>query len=105
MRSSGRTPIAPLITDRCRVVSLSARIRDGRFRPVSPQAGCVAVTATVWADAEAAAEAVINATIKSSGESQRASTRQGRRFDAVRSLNGNEAWMISPGWNIRGLLS
>ena len=47
---------------------------------------------------------VMKARMKSSGESHRASTRQGRLFALVRSVNGNAAWTISPGWNMPRLL-
>lgn len=100
MRSAGKTPIAPLITDRCNVVSLSARISEGRLRPVPCPFGWVGSTATACADRGGAGDEVMKATMKSLGESHRASTRQGRRFEAVKSEKGNAAWTISPGWNM-----
>jgi len=102
--SSGKTPIAPLITDSCSVVSLSTRIKEGRLRPVFRHSGWVGSTATVRAEDGAPVAEVINATRKSSGKSHCANTRQGRRFALVRSVNGNAAWTISPGWNMRRLL-
>ena len=105
MRSSGRIPITPLITDRCSVVSLSARISEGRFRPVLRHSGWLGSTATECADGAEADDVVMKAMTKSSGESLRANTRHGRRFEVVKSVNGKAAWTISPGWNMPRLLS
>ncbi len=103
--SAGMTPIAPLITDRCKVVSLSTRTRDGLLRPVVRQSGWIGPTATVRGEAGTPGAEVMNATRKSSAESHRASTRHGRRLAPDRSVNGNAAWTISPGRNMRGLFS
>jgi hypothetical protein len=102
MRSSGRIPMPPLITDRFRVVSLSTRITEGLFKPVPRQSPWLGATAMARTECEDAGEEVRNATIKSSGKSHCAKIRQGRRFELVKSVNGNAAWTISPGWNIPG---
>jgi hypothetical protein len=105
IRSSGKTPIAPLMTERCRVVSLSTRTWDGLLSPVFRQSEWVGSTATVRIEVEADGAEVIKATRKSSGESHCANIRQGRRLPADKSVNGNAAWTISPGWNTRQLFS
>ena len=105
MRSSGKTPIAPLITDTCSVVSLSTRIKDGLLRPVFRHSAWLGLTATVRGEAGQPTAEVMNATRKSSGESHRASTRQGRRLALVKSVKGNAAWTISPDWNMQQLFS
>jgi hypothetical protein len=104
MRSPGRSPITPLITDTCSVVSLSARTSDGRLRPVRRHSGWVPSTEMECVEDEEPDEVVMKARMKSSGESHRASPKQGRRFALVRSVNGNAAWTISPGWNMPRLL-
>ena len=91
MRSSGKTPIAPLMTDRWSVVSLSTRIQDGLLRPVCRHFWCPGVTATVRAEGGVLTAEVMNATRKLSGASHCASTRQGRRLALLKSLNGNAA--------------
>jgi hypothetical protein len=83
MRSFGSIPIAPLITDVCSVVILSARIIEARFRPILRHSGCVEANEIECPGNGAAAEEVINATIKSSGESQRAKTKHGRLLELV----------------------
>jgi hypothetical protein len=98
-RSSGIAPMAPLITEMCRVAILSIRTHDGRFSPVRFQSGCSGPMAIAKSEADYATE-VMKATAKSSESSQHPRIRQGRRFVVLRSVNGNAAWTISPGWNI-----
>ena len=105
IRSSGKTPMAPLITERCKVVSLSTRTRDGLLSPVFRQSGCVGLTATVRAEAGAPGAEVMNATRKSSSESHCASTRHGLRLLLDKSVKGNAAWTISPARNMRELFA
>lgn len=100
MRSSGKTPIAPLITLEWSVVNLSTRSADGHFKPVRRHSGWLGSSATAQRQAGFADTDVMNATRKSPGESQAATIRHGRRFDAVSAENGNAAMTISPGRNI-----
>lgn len=95
----------PLITDKCRVASLSTRMSEGRFRPVLCHCGWDGSRATAFTDWREAPDEVMKATMQSSRDSQRASTRQGRRFAVVKLVKGNAAWTISPGWNMPNLLS
>ncbi len=105
IRSSGKTPIAPLTTDTCSVVSLSTRIEEGLLRPVFRHSEWLGLTATVRVEGSRPTAEVMNATRKSSGESHCASTRHGRRLVLVKSVKGNAAWTISPDRNMPRLFS
>lgn len=105
IRSSGKTPIAPLMTETCRVVSLSTRTKDGLLRPVFAQSEWVALTATAHREPETVGAEVMKATKKSSGELDWASMRHGRRLLLDKSVKGNAACTISPDRNMGKLFS